>query len=193
MKIGTFKEAVHSLVERYRKAVFGNRGVMIALWCQLALIIGMVCLCFVVRAQVTYLLWTDFWIFVIGLPVLTLALGICGVLPGTRRRGQDGYILIARFLTFLSWFSLAAPFIAFYLLHLVYSAAFTRTSGIWEWPVRHLTLTWHYALSVSAFVGALALFGDIRFKRRRLVWLPVAGLILGFFLYVMVSPSGGML
>jgi hypothetical protein len=86
MKIGTFTEARRSLVEKYRKNVLRHRGVMIALWCQLALIVGMVCLYLIVRASVAHTVWTGFWIFVIGLPVLTLALGICGILPGTHRK-----------------------------------------------------------------------------------------------------------
>jgi hypothetical protein len=86
MKIGTFAEARHSLVERFRKGVLGHRGVMITLWCQLALIVGMVCLYLVVRASAIQLVWTGFWIFIIGFPMLTLALGICGILPGTHRK-----------------------------------------------------------------------------------------------------------
>jgi hypothetical protein len=87
MKIGTFTEARHSLVERFRKNVRGHRDVVIALWCQLALIVGMVCLYLVVRvSDAAHIVWTGFWIFVIGLPVLTLALGICGILPCTHHK-----------------------------------------------------------------------------------------------------------
>ena len=86
MKIGTFAEARHSLIERFSKNVLGHRGVMIALWCQLALIIGMACLYLAIRASIADMDWSGFWIFVIGLPVLTLALGICGILPGTHRK-----------------------------------------------------------------------------------------------------------
>jgi len=41
VKIGTFISARHSLVERLRKNVFRHRIVVIALWCQLVLIVGM--------------------------------------------------------------------------------------------------------------------------------------------------------
>ncbi len=86
MKIGTFTEARHSLVERFRKKVLGHRGAMIALWCQLALIIGMVCLYLMVQTSVAHLVWAAFGVFVIGLPLLALVLGVSGILPGTHRK-----------------------------------------------------------------------------------------------------------
>jgi hypothetical protein len=87
MKIGTFTEARHSLVKGYRKNMLGHRGVMIALWCQLAFIVGMICLYLFIRASVAdVMVSAGFWLFVIGLPVLTLVLGIYGILPGTRHK-----------------------------------------------------------------------------------------------------------
>jgi hypothetical protein len=104
MKIGTFTEARRSLVGRFRKNVLGHRGIMIALWCQLALIVGIACVYLVIRVSLgqvkahpnqsasasmdmlSVVSRTGFGIFVIGLPVLILALGICGILPGTHRK-----------------------------------------------------------------------------------------------------------
>ena len=86
MKIGTFSEALHSLFEKYR-SVFQHRGFMIALWCQLALIVGMVCSYLIVRASSDIqIVWSGFAVFIVGLPALTLGLGIGGVLPGTHRK-----------------------------------------------------------------------------------------------------------
>jgi hypothetical protein len=107
MKIGTFTEARHSLVERFRKNL-KNRGFVIALWCQLALIMGITCLYLVIEISIAIALrqvgahpnqpasinmdllatiWmAGFWVFVIGLPVVALALGICRILPGTHRK-----------------------------------------------------------------------------------------------------------
>jgi len=86
MKIGTFTEARHSLVEKYRD-MFRRRYVVIALWCQLALIVGMLCAYLVVRTSVDIqIVWTAFAVFIVGLPALTLGLGIGGILPGTQRK-----------------------------------------------------------------------------------------------------------
>jgi hypothetical protein len=108
MKIGTFTEARHSLVERFRKNMLGHRGFMVVLWCHLALMMGFTYSYLVVRVSIAYtlrqvdahpnqstsssldLLLTfcraGFWVFVIGLPAVALALGICGILPGTHRK-----------------------------------------------------------------------------------------------------------
>jgi hypothetical protein len=107
MKIGTFTEARHSLVERFRRNL-KNRPFVIALWCQLALIVGMACSYLVIIVSVAITLrqsnahpnqsapsdldlfattgMAGFWVFVVGLPVVVLALGICGILPGTHRK-----------------------------------------------------------------------------------------------------------
>ena len=83
---------------------------MIALWCQLALMLGLGCSYLVVRVSVCHALgqveahpdhsesaslamlpkiWTfGFWAFVVGLPMLALILGACGILPGTHRKKQ---------------------------------------------------------------------------------------------------------
>jgi hypothetical protein len=106
MKTGTFPEAFCSLKERFQKNIFENRVMMIFLWCQSALILGMVCLYLVIGASTAYEIrqieahahqpasidwllsvgWTGFWLFTIGLPILTLILGIAGFLPGTHRK-----------------------------------------------------------------------------------------------------------
>ena len=108
MKIGTFTDARHSLVVRFRRNVLGHRGMMIALWCQLALMLGTLCLYLVIRVSTAYetgqidahpsqpasidrlpnVEWIGLWLFTIGLPVAALILGICGILPGTRRKGR---------------------------------------------------------------------------------------------------------
>ena len=86
MKIGTFTEARHSLVEKYRD-MFRRRYVVIAFWCQLALIVGMLCTYLVVRTSADIqIVWTGFAVFIVGLPALTLGLGIGGILPGTQRK-----------------------------------------------------------------------------------------------------------
>jgi hypothetical protein len=81
---------------------------MIALWCQVALLLGMPCSYLVVKISIAHALgqvqaqspqsasdslnmlsviWTaGFWGFVVGLPVLALILGFCGILPGTHRK-----------------------------------------------------------------------------------------------------------
>ena len=112
MKIGTFTEARHSLVERFRKNVFGHRGMMIALWCQLALMLGILGLYLVIRVSTAYEIgqidahprqpasidwlpnveWIGFWLFTIGLPVVALILGVCGILPGTRRKDRYDHV-----------------------------------------------------------------------------------------------------
>jgi ABC-type Fe3+ transport system permease subunit len=106
MRVGTFSEALPSLRERCRKNIIKNRVMMILLWCQLALMLGIFCLYLVVRVSTAYEVsqidahphqpasidwlpnvgWIGFWLFVIGLPIIALILGICGVLPGTRRK-----------------------------------------------------------------------------------------------------------
>jgi len=112
MKIGTFTEARHSLVERFRKNVLGHRGVMIGLWCQLGLMLGTMCLYLVISVSTAYEIgridvhprqpasiywhpnieWIGFWSFVIGLPVVALILGVCGILPGTRRKDRYDHV-----------------------------------------------------------------------------------------------------
>ena len=73
---------------------------------QMALIVGFICLYLAIRVSTAYTFgqieahphepvsidwlanvgWIGFWLFVIGLPLLTLILGICGILPGTHRK-----------------------------------------------------------------------------------------------------------
>lgn len=106
MKIGTFSEAMHSLKKRFRKNVIENRGFMICLWVQAALIVGFLLSYLVGIASIAvearlikahphqpvsidWLLVTwliGFLSSVIGLPVIALIWGIRGVLPGTRRK-----------------------------------------------------------------------------------------------------------
>ena len=112
MKIGTFTEARHSLVERWRKNILKNRGMMIFLWCQLALMLGILCLYLVIRVSTAYEIgqieahphqrasidwlpnvgWIGFWLFTIGSPVVALILGVCGILPGTRRKDRYDHV-----------------------------------------------------------------------------------------------------
>jgi hypothetical protein len=111
MKIGTFTEARHSLVEKYRD-MFRRRYVVIALWCQLALMLGILCLYLVIRVSIAYEIgqidahprqpasidwlpnvdWIGFWLFTIGLPVVALILGVCGILPGKRRKDRYDHV-----------------------------------------------------------------------------------------------------
>jgi hypothetical protein len=91
------------------------------------------------------------------------------------------------FLTFLSWLSLAVPCFAFCLCYAAYSAPYPWISWISGFRAGAVTLTWHGAFLIAGLIGVIALFGDIRFRRWRLVWLPVAGLILGVVLYVLAS------
>ena len=112
MKTGTFPEAFCSLKERFRKNIIKNRVMMIFLWCQLAVMLGMFCLYLVISVSTAYEVgqieshphqpvsidwlpdvgWFGFWSFVIGLPILALILGIAGVLPGTRRKSRYDHV-----------------------------------------------------------------------------------------------------
>ena len=108
MRIGTFSEALHSLKERYRKNIIENKMMMVLLWVQLALMVGLICLDLVTSVSSTYAIgfikahphqtvsidwlanvsWIGFWLFVVGLPILALILGSMGILPGTRRKSR---------------------------------------------------------------------------------------------------------
>jgi hypothetical protein len=112
MKIGTFTEARHSLVERFRK-MLGDRGFMILLWCGLAVMLGFCCCDLVNRISTAYevgqieahpnqpasIVWLSnveligFCLCTIGLPIAALILGITGVLPGTRRKISDDNVV----------------------------------------------------------------------------------------------------
>jgi hypothetical protein len=112
MKIGTFTEAIQSLKQRYWKNIIENRVMMILLWCQLALMLGNLCLYLVIRVSTAYEIgqidahsyrpagidwlqnfeWLGFWLFTIGLPVVALILGVCGILPGTRRKDRYDHV-----------------------------------------------------------------------------------------------------
>jgi hypothetical protein len=77
----------------------------------------------------------------------------------------------ARCLTFLSWFSLAAPFVAYGLCIMVY-----YHPGFWSWipriapmPFEAGVVTRRYGFLIAAVIAAFVLFGDIRSKRWRLV------------------------
>ena len=92
-----------------------------------------------------------------------------------------------RYLTFFSWFSLAAPFIAYGLCILVYFHP-----NFWHWilpariapmPFMAVVHTRHYGFLVATVIAAFVLLGDIRFRRWRLVWLPLAGLMFAYLLY----------
>jgi len=92
MKIGTFMEARHSLIKKYRD-IFRRRYVTIALWCQLALIVGMLGTYLVVRISADIqVVWTGFAVLIVGLPALMLGLGIGGILPGTQRRSRYDHV-----------------------------------------------------------------------------------------------------
>jgi ABC-type Fe3+ transport system permease subunit len=112
MRIGTFSEALHSLKERFRKNIIENKVMVILLWCQLALMLGILCLYLVIRVSTAYEIgqidahphqrasidwlsnagWIGFWLFMIGLPVVALILGIWGILPGTRRKDRYDHV-----------------------------------------------------------------------------------------------------
>ena len=87
---------------------------------------------------------------------------------------------------FFSWFSLAAPFIAYGLCILVY-----YHPDFWSWipriapmPFEAGVATRRYGFLVTSVIVAFVLFGDIRFKRWRLVWLPLVGLVFAYCLYL---------
>ena len=90
-----------------------------------------------------------------------------------------------RYLTVFSWFSLAAPLIVYGLCYLVYSPPCRL---MWRvLPVDRSgaeALTGRYGFLIAAAVGGLVLLADIGFKRWRLVWLPLAGLVLWYWFYV---------
>jgi hypothetical protein len=92
-----------------------------------------------------------------------------------------------RRLTFLSWFSLAAPLIAYGLCIVAF-----YHPDLWSWipwrepmPFRAPLVTKHYGFLAALVIAILAIFGDIKFKRWRLIGLPVAGLILAYCLYIL--------
>jgi len=96
-----------------------------------------------------------------------------------------------RHLTFFSWFSLAAPFIAYGLCILAYDHP-----DLWSWiplnapmPFKAVFLTRRYGFLVAAVIAACVLFGDIRFRRWRLVWLPLIGLMFAYLLYILAPAS----
>lgn len=49
---------------------------------------------------------------------------------------------------------------------------------------RNVILLRHCAFLVSAIVAVLVFMGDVGFKRWRSIWLPLAGLLLTYLLYV---------
>ena len=83
-----------------------------------------------------------------------------------------------KFLSWASWASLAVPLIAFVL----YRAAYTQQ---WLSTWHDLFLVRRYTFLVSAIVVAFILFGDVGFKRWRLLWLPLAALVLTCYLFAM--------
>jgi len=98
-----------------------------------------------------------------------------------------------RYLTFFSWFSLAAPFIAYGLCIMVYFHP-----DFWSWilplriapmPFMALVHTRHYGFLVATVIAAFVLFGDIRFRRWRLIWLPLIGLMFAYLLYILAPAS----
>jgi len=93
-----------------------------------------------------------------------------------------------RYFTFFSWFSLAAPFIAYGLCFMVYSPPCLYIWRILPEDRYNLeVLTRCYGFLVAGVVGGFVLFADIGFKRWLLVWLPVVGLAFGFWLFVQAS------
>jgi H+/Cl- antiporter ClcA len=111
MRIGTFSEALRSLKERYRQNL-KNRAVVIALWCSLAVMLGIFCSYLVIWVSIRFTVgqieahphqpvsidwypnvwWIGYWLFAVGLPILTLILGIIGILPGTRRKSRHEHV-----------------------------------------------------------------------------------------------------
>jgi hypothetical protein len=85
-----------------------------------------------------------------------------------------------RLLRWSSWVSLLVPFIAYVLC----SEASTGHLILQVPPYgRNVGLLRHYAFLASTIIASSVLVADVGFKRRRLIWLPLASLILTYFLY----------
>src|SRR5436309_11597483 len=89
-----------------------------------------------------------------------------------------------RFLRFLSWFSLLVPFIAYSLCFVVFSSPYSWVSWISPYRYSSVVLSRRYAFLVVAAIGVSVFFADLGFKRWRVVWLPLAGLAVAYWLYV---------
>ena len=83
------------------------------------------------------------------------------------------------FLGLLSWFSLAAPFIAYGLCAQAFSHPWSHL-GTWA----SVVLTRRYTFLASSIIGVFVLFADVGFKQWRLIWKPLAGLALTYLHYV---------
>jgi hypothetical protein len=81
-----------------------------------------------------------------------------------------------RWVGWLSWFSLAVPFVAYLLC----VAASRWPYGM---PVSNVLLIRRYGFLISGMVGALVLVALALMKRPRLAWMPIAGLALSGLLY----------
>lgn len=84
----------------------------------------------------------------------------------------------------LLWFSLASlilPFVAYLLCSVFSTGRFFLHAPSYG---RNVVLLREYAFLASAIVGGMILLADLRFRWWRLVWLPLASLILTCFLFV---------
>jgi hypothetical protein len=90
-------------------------------------------------------------------------------------------ILHSHFLKWASWASLVAPFIAYVLCSEVSTGHLFIHAPPYGQNVGLLVLC---AFLVSAMVGVFVLLADVGFKRWRFFWLPLAGLILTYLLFV---------
>lgn len=77
--------------------------------------------------------------------------------------------------------SLAVPLIAYVLCSEISTSHLFFHAPPWG---RNVGLLRDYAFLVSAIIGVVVLLGDVGFKRWWLFWLPLAGLILTYFLYI---------
>jgi len=85
------------------------------------------------------------------------------------------------FLKWSSWASLIAPFIAYVLCSVVSTGHLFFHAPPWGNNVGWLRLC---VFLVSTIVGVFVLLADVVFKRWCLFWLPLAGLILTYLLFI---------
>jgi hypothetical protein len=79
-----------------------------------------------------------------------------------------------------SWASLVVPLVGYALCSLNSTGHLLVHAPPWGRSVGVLRV---YAFLVSATIGFIVLLGDVGFRRWRLCWLPLAGLILTYLLY----------
>jgi hypothetical protein len=82
----------------------------------------------------------------------------------------------------LSWFGLAAPFIALGLCAVAFYHPWYDAGGNARNP--SVVPIRHYGFMVSSVIGTFALLADIGFRRAWLFLMPLAGLVFTYLLYV---------